>query len=144
MTKLKRLRIVLLISTILFAGVILVFVSCAPAAPPVLPKPEPERMPPAVLVVPNVGKPDTSISYCGANFKPGEKVRITVLLQRGLEHIPGKEGAGRAVEVNELGSFILKDADTKLPSTPGVYAVRVYDEKGEMLASTVVMVMEKE
>lgn len=148
MTKLKRLRFVLLTSTILLAGVVLVFVSCAPAAvPPALPKPEPERTPSVVAVIPNVGKAGEKINYVGANFEPGEKVVVCVLCAPGIENtiyrptVKLEEELSLGIEVDELGSF---GVNNKIPAqlTPGVYPVRVYNEEREMLASTVLLVVE--
>jgi hypothetical protein len=143
-TKLKGVRVILLISTILLTGVVLAFASCAPATAPAKLELEPERMLPVVSVIPNVGGPTASVSYVGANFKPGEKVKVAVGLRPGEEHSPGASGEGLAVEVNELGCFMLTGTSVWLPPLPGVYPVRVYDEKGKMVACTVVLVVEEE
>lgn len=116
--------------------IVLLFASCAP--------PESERMPPAVSAIPNVGAPRADINIVGANFEPGEKVTVCYLLSRGSEEAfyPAENIVDRSpggLEVDKLGSFQLK---VKLPQELGVWPVRVYDQKGEMIASTVVMVEE--
>jgi len=84
------------------------------------------------------------VNYVGANFEPGEKVIITILAAPGEEYTlyrPTTPEEGLSLEVNELGSF---KVNNKIPAqlTPGAYPVRVYNEEGEMLASTVLMVEE--
>lgn len=142
MTKLKRVKAILLMSIILIAGVILVFVSCAPAvpAPVTAPPTEPERMPPAVLVIPNVGTSREKVNFVGANFEPGEEVMVAVLIFPDVETSLSGGSEGLTIKVDELGSFqIVK----KLPHIPGVYPVRVYDKAGKVIASAVAMVVEK-
>lgn len=145
MTRLKRLRFVLLTSTILLAGVILVFVSCAPAAPVTAPPAELEtaleRMPPAILVIPNIGTPRQKVDYVGANFEPGEEVMVATLMFPDVETNLSGGAEGLTTKVDDLGSFQIKGK--KLSLYPGVYPVRVYDKDGKMIASTLVVVEEK-
>jgi len=142
MTKLKRVKAILLMSIILIAGAILVFVSCAPAvpAPVTAPPAEPERMPAAVLAIPNVGKPGAKVDYVGANFEPGEEVMVMLLTSRDIPDvetcISGTE-EGLTIKVDELGSFSISKT---LPGAPGVYTMRVYDKEGKMIASTAMVV----
>jgi len=123
----------------------LIFTSCVPATPVTAPPVEPEeseRIPPAVLVIPNVVTAGikNKVEIAGVNFEPGEKVRIGILFFPGTETTPGAEGAGLAIEVNELGSFSLKDNIPPKFVPAGVYPVRIYDEEGKMIASTLVIV----
>ncbi len=137
MTKKAKLTKFALIGILLLTGV-LILASCAPAAAPPAPAPpKPERMPPSVSVIPNVAGPAAKITYAGANFEPGEKVKVAILVWPGSEYLPSNKG--ELVEINELGSFMI---ESKLPSAPGVYPVRVYDEKGKMIASAAVLVEE--
>lgn len=127
---------------------VLISSSCAPATPVESPTPTGvSRIPPAVLVIPNVIEAESGVKVdiVGANFEPGEKVRIGVMFAPGCENTPGKEGKGLALEVDELGSFYMKgEKITPVNISPGVYPVRVYDEKGEMIASTLIVVEEPE
>jgi hypothetical protein len=139
--KVARLTKITLMSILLLTGVV-IFASCVPTTTPTTT--EPERMLPAIAVVPNVitvGKA-TKVQFAGADFEPGEKVRMGVLFFLGVETTPGL--AGLALEVNELGSFLL--ADDLNPTAgiipPGAYPVRVYDEEGKVIASTLVIVVE--
>ena len=137
--KSKMFRVILI--GIALVGV-LVSASCAPPTPT-----ESPRMPPAVLVIPNVveAEPGVAVDIVGANFEPGEKVRIAVMYSPGVEIVPGAEGKGLTLEVDELGSFWMKkEKITPDPVSPGVYPVRVYDEKGKMVASTLLVVVEPE
>jgi len=106
---------------------------------------EPERMPPAVMVVPDMGTSKFKAAYYGANFEPGEKITVRIPIARvedstPVETIIGPGGVGGPFEVDELGSFILTGIGS--PVDPGVYAVRVYDEEGKMIASTLLVVTE--
>jgi len=139
MTKLKRVKVTLLMSTILLAGLLLVFTSCTPTAPATAPPAEPERMPPAVAVIPNVGTPRQTVSFCGANFEPGEEIIVTVEMFPRIETNLSGGAEGRTAKVDELGSFKI---NRKLPNNPGVYPVRVYDKEGKVIASAAVMVEE--
>ncbi|MBA7502808.1 hypothetical protein ES706_01405 [subsurface metagenome] len=134
-----------LIGVTLLAGV-LIFTSCVPTTV-TEPVTEPERMPPAVLVIPNVieAEPKVKIDIVGANFEPGEEVRISIMFAPGCESTPGAEGEGLALEVDELGSFCMKGQSiTPRNIMPGVYPVRVYDKDGKVIASTLILVEEPE
>jgi len=138
MTKLKVVSIVLI-------GMLFVLVSCVPAAAPTPPAPpaEPERMSPAVSVIPNPVEAGKEVTCCGANFKPGEKVRVAIMYFPGVETALGSKAVepALALEVNELGSFETKGkVMATLPDLPAVYPLRVYDEKGEVIASTPVLI----
>jgi len=142
--KSKMFRVILI--GIALVGV-LVSASCAPPTPTESPPTESPRMPPAVLVIPNVVEAESGVKVdiVGANFEPGEKVRIVIMYSPGVEIVPGAEGKGLTLEVDELGSFWMKgEKITPAPVSPGVYPVRVYDEKGKMVASTLLVVVEPE
>jgi len=136
MIKFKRVIIALLLSTILLAGVVLVFASSTTTAPA-----KPERVPPVVLVMPNVGTPRAKVNFVGANFKPDEEVIVTILMFPDVETNLSGSPKGLTTKVDELGSFQIK---RKLPLYPGVYPVRVYDERGEILCTSLVMVVKAE
>lgn len=133
----------ILISIVALVGV-LISASCAPPTAVESPVPtESPRIPPVVLVIPNVVAPGGKVAIVGANFEPGEKVRIGILIEPGIEFVPGAEGKGLTLEVNEVGSFQMSgEKMTPQNITSGVYPVRVYDEKGEMIASTLFVVEE--
>lgn len=98
-------------------------------------------MPPAITAMPNIGGPGAEIMCYGANFEPGETVKVVYLFIPGVENVLGSKAKGLALKVNELGSFSLK---SNLPKPPGVYPIRVYDKDDNMIASTVVVVEKKE
>lgn len=115
--------------------------SCAPAAvqaeeAPVI------RQPAAVMAIPNVGTSRATTYIYGADFEPGELVLPVYRILMGgvvIEILVTVNTYG--VEADELGCFKVK---TKLPGVPGVYPLRVYDEQRNVLAVTVVEVVEKE
>lgn len=95
---------------------------------------------PCVLAIPNVGEPEMSITCYGANFKPGEKVRIVMMVFPDIENVLGGKAEGLGLKVDKFGSFSI---ETVLPGSPGIYPIRVYDEEDTMIASTLVVVKEK-
>lgn len=92
------------------------------------------RAPAALLARPNVVKPAGQVEFVGANFEPGEKINVAIMAFLGVKQLLGE---GKGLKVNELGSFQIKD---NAPFYPGVYPVRVYDESGEIIAATVLIV----
>lgn len=97
--------------------------------------------PAAVVAIPNVGTSRATTYIYGADFEPGELVIPVYRLSVGgvvIENVITTNIYG--VEADELGCF---KAKTKLPGAPGVYPLRVYDEQRNILAVTVVEVVEK-
>ncbi len=134
---------------------LLAFVSCQGAAPTTV---EPERtIPPSVTYLPVSGAPGALVTVVGANFIPGEVVEVRFLMQPDPKALPvwviigglkpGSpfleagyaaivigEPVGTKIRVNDTGSFQINEA--KLPPNEGVWPVRVYDEKGEVIATS--------
>lgn len=159
MTKSKKARFALIGVAI---AAVLILASCTgpaglagpagPAGPPGPAGPagapavvEPERMPPTVMMVPNMGGARFKADCYGANFEPSETITVCIPITRVEGTVPietfiGPGGVGGPFEVDELGSFHF--SKVRAPQVPGVYPVRVYDEEGEMIASTVIVVEE--
>jgi len=97
-------------------------------------------MPPAVTAIPNTGVGGAKMVCYGANFEPGETVKVVYLVLPGVENVLGSKAKGLALKVNELGSF---DISSNLPKLPGIYPIRVYDKDENMIAATVVVVKAK-
>ena len=149
MTKTKVMKVLGIGLAMLLA--VLVFTSCAaPAAAPT----EREGPPAVIKAVPDTGAPRAKTSYIGANFVPGEKVTVCVLMARGPVELaaecivsgknvvvgtPAEKGM---VQVNEVGSFHIQKIN--LPKEEGIWPVTVYDENGNPLASTLVIVKKPE
>jgi hypothetical protein len=98
------------------------------------------RQPSAVMAIPNVGTSGATTYVYGADFEPGELVLPVYRVTLGgevIEIVVTENTYG--VEADELGCF---KAKTKLPGVPGVYPLRVYDEQRNILAVTVVEVVE--
>jgi len=130
-----------LIGMVVLVGV-LGSVSCIQPTPAV----EAPRMLPVVAVIPNVNTPKAKVDIVGANFEPGEKVSVYTLIRRGDPETTHIEqfmfiggGASGLIEVDEFGSFQIT---TNIQKETGIYPVRVYDENGEMIASTLFVVRE--
>ena len=140
MNTLKKVKNGLFISLMLLAALALGFPAFAPT-PSMAASPEIETMRPAVSVIPNVGNPGQKVLYVGANFEPGQKVILTILVAPGIENTlySPKDPSSIAFTVNELGSFRVEN---RIPRQlkPGAYPVRVYTEDWEILASAVVVV----
>ncbi|MFC1981533.1 hypothetical protein ACFLVN_04755 [Chloroflexota bacterium] len=135
MTKSKLLQMFSTGTAILLT--VLVFASCAGPA-------EERTVPPSVVVIPNEVAPKGEVEYIGGNFMPGEKVDVILVIDRSKGKAPPLlGGAGpnsHGITVDTTGSFYLGGAKVVAPKTEGVYGVRVYDEKGNIAASSVLMV----
>ncbi len=137
MAKSKVLRVLGICLAVLLTA--LVFATCAAPAPaPAVEK----KIPPAVEVVPNSVAPNGAIEYIGSNFTPGEKVNVVLI----KDINPGKtqpsenavaEGA-YGLKVDATGSFYLKGAVA--PEYAAVFGVRVYNQDGNVIASSVFLV----
>ena len=116
---------------------VLVFASCAaPAAAPA----EQEKMP-VVKVTPQVAEPRGKIDYIGANFEPGQKVKVTFTALLSPEATPIENVVAtdaNKIEVDAVGSFLI--AGARAPKPEGVWPIRVYNEAGEVIAATLVVV----
>jgi len=130
-----------LIGMVVLVGV-LGSVSCIQPTPTV----EAPRMLPVVAVIPNVTTPKAKVDIVGANFEPGEKVRVYTLISVGdpektdmQRYMLGGDVGSGLIEVDESGLFQMT-ASIQLQT--GIYPVWVYDENGEMIASTLLMVRE--
>ena len=137
MTKSKLLMVFGTGLAILLAA--LAFASCA--------APAEERMPAVLKVVPDVAPPlQYVVNYYGANFIPGEKVKVVILIDLN----PGKTDplenevavGANSIEVDAVGSFKIEKA--KAPRYEGVYPVRVYDEENTVIAAGVLQVKKPE
>ena len=134
--KSKLVRCVLAFIVVLVG--VLAFASCAPQAAPA----------PSTLAVPNVAGPRGTVNIIGANFEPGEMVKVAVLMappEGGSSYetvisyskdLAAKKGQ-MLMATDANGSFNIK---SRAPKTEGVWPVRVYDEAGNMIASSTLWV----
>jgi hypothetical protein len=98
---------------------------------------------PSLVVVPISGEPLTKLTFYGAGFVPGEKVRVILT----VDDVPfafGKVGTGGIVTVNEYGAFKLQPRGgiPKVMLKPGVYTIEAIGDKGSR-ATTPLEVLEK-
>jgi len=99
---------------------------------------------PSLVVVPLSGEPLTKLTFYGAGFVPGEKVRVILT----VDDVPfafGEVGTGGIVTVNEYGAFKLQPRGgiPKVMLKPGVYTIEAIGDKGSR-ATTPLEVLEKE
>ena len=98
---------------------------------------------PSLVVVPISGEPLTKLTFYGAGFVPGEKVRVILT----VDDVPfafGEVGTGGIVTVNEYGAFKLQPRGgiPKVMLKPGVYTIEAIGDKGSR-ATTPLEVLEK-
>jgi len=98
---------------------------------------------PSLVVVPISGEPSTKLTFYGAGFVPGEKVRVILT----VDDVPfafGEVGTGGIVTVNEYGAFKLQPRGgiPKVMLKPGVYTIEAIGDKGSR-ATTPLEVLEK-
>jgi len=98
---------------------------------------------PSLVVVPLSGEPLTKLTFYGAGFVPGEKVRVIMT----VDDVPfafGEVGTGGIVTVNEYGAFKLQPRGgiPKVMLKPGVYTIEAIGDKGSR-ATTPLEVLEK-
>ena len=98
---------------------------------------------PSLVVVPISGEPLTKLTFYGAGFVPGEKVRVILT----VDDVPfafGEVGTGGIVTVNEYGAFKLQPRGgiPKAMLKPGVYTIEAIGDKGSR-ATTPLEVLEK-
>ncbi len=136
MAKSKVLRVLGICLAVLLTT--LVFATCAAPAPaPAVEK----KIPPAVEVVPNSVAPNGAIEYIGSNFTPGEKVNVVLIKNITPEKTQPSENVvaegAYGLKVDTTGSFYIKGA---APEYESVFGVRVYDQDGNVVASSVFLV----
>ncbi|MFC2001950.1 hypothetical protein ACFLUZ_05580 [Chloroflexota bacterium] len=144
MPKSKVLKVFSTFLVVLLA--VFVFTSCAaPAAAPA----EQKSMP-VIKAVPDTGAPSAKVDYYGANFEPGQKVWASVLdhpvpdmppieqVFTSKNIVVGTPAERGMVMTDAVGSFHINKI--KLPKAEGVWPVSVYNENGEMIAATAVVV----
>lgn len=95
---------------------------------------------PALTVVPTVGEPEKEFTCYGADFTPEQKVRIVMMVFPEIENVLGAKAEGLGLKTDKLGSFEVKSG---FPGKEGVYPIRVYNEEGRLLATTLVVVKKK-
>ena len=98
---------------------------------------------PSLVVIPISGEPLTKLTFYGAGFVPGEKVRVILT----VDDVPfafGEVGTGGIVTVNEHGAFKLQPRGgiPKVMLKPGVYTIEAIGDKGSR-ATTPLEVLEK-
>lgn len=98
---------------------------------------------PSLVVVPISGEPLTKLTFYGAGFVPGEKVRVILT----VDDVPfafGEVGTGGIVTVNDYGAFKLQPRGgiPKVMLKPGVYTIEAIGDKGSR-ATTPLEVLEK-
>ncbi len=98
---------------------------------------------PSLVVTPMSGEPGTKLTFYGAGFIPGEKVRILLTVDD-VPYAFGETGTGGIVTVNENGAFKLQPRGgiPKVLLKAGVYTIEVIGDKGSR-ATTPLEVLEK-
>jgi len=98
---------------------------------------------PSLVVVPLSGEPLTKLTFYGAGFVPGEKVRVLLTVDD-VPYAFGVTGTGGIVTVNEHGAFKLQPRGgiPKVMLEPGVYTIEAVGDKGSR-ATTPLEVLEK-
>ncbi|MDD3655294.1 MAG: hypothetical protein PHI72_00795 [Atribacterota bacterium] len=98
----------------------------------------------SLVVTPINGEPGTKLTFYGAGFVPGEKVKVIMTVD-GVPFAFAEVGTGGFVTVNEYGAFKLKPAGG-IPTVmlkPGVYTIEAIGDKGSR-ATTPLEVLEKQ
>jgi len=98
---------------------------------------------PSLVVVPISGEPLTKLTFYGAGFVPGEKVRVIMTVDD-VPYAFGEVGTGGVVIVNDYGAFKLQPRGgiPKVMLKPGVYTIEAIGDKGSR-ATTPLEVLEK-
>jgi len=102
-----------------------------------------EEQVPSFVVTPMSGEPGTKLTFYGAGFVPGEKVKIIMTADE-VPYAFAQAGTGGYVTVNENGAFKLQPAGG-IPTVllkPGVYTIKAVGDKGS-IATTPLEVLEK-
>lgn len=100
---------------------------------------------PSLVVVPISGEPLTKLTFYGAGFVPGEKVRVLLT----VDDVPfafGEVGTGGIVTVNEYGAFKLQPRGgiPKVMLKPGVYTIEAIGDKGSRATAPLEVLEKKE
>ncbi|HZK10780.1 MAG TPA: hypothetical protein VFD10_00245 [Atribacterota bacterium] len=98
---------------------------------------------PSLVVVPLSGEPGAKMTFYGAGFIPGEKVKVIMTVDE-VPYAFAQAETGGYVTVNENGAFKLQPAGG-IPTVmlkPGVYAIEAIGDKGSK-ATTPLEVLEK-
>ena len=147
MLKTKIVRSIFVSIIIIIA--LLVTISCASAPPPappaapVTPVEKPAAMEPgAIVAIPSVIAPKGSLTWIGAYFKPGEELDVYIEVFPGTQHLLGQfRVEGEPLKADDKGSF---EFSGKAPRVEGVFPVRVYNNKNELRAVSVLHVQKPE
>lgn len=102
-----------------------------------------EEQVPSFVVTPMSGEPGTKLTFYGAGFVPGEKVKI-IMTANEVPYAFAQAGTGGFVTVNENGAFKLQPAGG-IPTVllkAGVYTIEAVGDKGSR-ATTPLEVLEK-
>jgi len=92
-----------------------------------------EEQVPSFVVTPMSGEPGTKLTFYGAGFVPGEKVKIIMTADE-VPYAFAQAGTGGYVTVNENGAFKLQPAGG-IPTVllkPGVYTIKAVGDKGSI------------
>jgi len=88
-----------------------------------------------LVVTPISGEPGAKLTFYGAGFVPGEKVKIIMTVD-GVPFAFAVAGTGGFVTVNEYGAFKLIPAGG-IPTVmlkPGIYTIEAIGDKGSRAA----------
>lgn len=98
---------------------------------------------PSLAIVPLSAEPGAKITFYGAGFIPGEKVKVIMTVDE-VPYAFAEAGTGGFVTVNENGAFKLQPQGG-IPTVmlkPGVYTIEAIGDKGSR-ATTPLEVLEK-
>ena len=98
---------------------------------------------PSLVVVPLSGEPGDKLTFYGAGFVPGEKVKVIMTVDE-VPYAFAEAETGGFVTVNENGAFKLQPRGG-IPTVmlkPGVYTIEAIGDKGSR-ATTPLEVLEK-
>lgn len=98
---------------------------------------------PSLVVTPLSGEPGAKLTFYGAGFIPGEKVKVIMT----VDEVPfafAEAETGGFVTVNENGAFKLQSRGgiPKVMLKPGIYTIEAIGDKGSK-ASAPLEVLEK-
>jgi len=98
---------------------------------------------PSLVVVPLSGEPGAKLTFYGAGFIPGEKVKVIMTVDE-VPYAFAEAETGGFVTVNENGAFKLQPRGgiPKVMLKPGVYTIEAIGDKGSR-ATTPLEVLEK-
>ncbi|HDP36444.1 MAG TPA: hypothetical protein ENN27_01035 [Candidatus Atribacteria bacterium] len=102
-----------------------------------------EKQVPSFVVIPMSGEPGDKLTFYGAGFIPGEKVKIIMTVDE-VPYAFAEAETGGFVTVNENGAFKLQPRGG-IPTVmlkPGVYTIEAIGDKGSR-ATTPLEVLEK-